>query len=171
MSKEKKEDPKNKNVVKRLLPDVPRKLPSATSSIAPSTSVPAAPVPPDPEILTATTKPGTRQKATAVDAMVLKMAEENIETTPEVEEARKESLQKKVDGGIDSVRAYFSKKDTGPSQEDTAVLEGREDVEVAEEVKEEDDVDPNALFPGLKAIGNALGLSSKKKKKSSLEDE
>lgn len=164
-----KKDPKNKKGVLPIIPVVAApESRFTTSSISPSSKVPSVGVPVEPNDQI-NVGPKSPRNATALDAMILGMGQKNIQPTEE-ESANKEkeaSTENPISSGLKKMAEVLNlvpKKDNEPDKDNES------DKDDEPETKKSDDLSVGELFPGLKAIGHALGLSSKKTEEESEKD-
>ena len=155
------ENKKKENPIKKIMEN-PLSTPPSTinSSISPSTETPALSVPSDPEI-PVSEKELSQHNATAVDGMMLGLAEKNLQTTQE-DASPKTLLEERIEHAQDlGIETNLTAKEATPNPEDEK-----------EKRMEENAVDNvNLLFPGLKKIGKILGLFTKKKEDSRKKEE
>lgn len=127
---------------------------TTTDSIGRSTGEPSSSMPPIPEIKSG---PNQKTKATALEAMAAQMAEENIQEKPsDSEKSEKSERAEKLPDLPPALESINEMLSGFSSQKEGA----KTDKSKKEEEKTEGDSE--SFFPGLKKIGETLGLSKKK---------
>ncbi len=159
----KKEGPikKIENSFKELYSDLPPKTPPDSvfsSSIGPSTAIPSSKILPDPTIPVKKNNTPSSSNATSVDKMIVNMGEANLQTEEEREVTKqKERRLKSFEAEIQGIKTQTSDKTEKTDEQNQSESKKNK----AETKKEYENV--HSLFPGLKAIGKALGLSKERK--------
>ncbi len=184
MKKAKKENFLGKILWAPLVPTPSASPPIADSTLSPSTRGPALPALPNPEIPVSEKGPDQRN-ATAVDSMMVGMAEKNLQPTPEQGSLEEKSSPKSIleeqtehakDLGLETNLTAKEPAEKPKSEEKDLGLEKnvttKEPEDEEKEKKTEDAAvdNVNLLFPGLKKIGEVLGLSPKTPKPTKEED-